>query len=99
MREKITRLTESRVSCALVLDREFSSEELTRFYRLPDTGRPTSLDFFIEGRVARYECDREDEAKWRLAFEIFLVKACRPPDPEKPRDLRERFGFRRLHVG
>jgi hypothetical protein len=101
VRQKTARLTQGRVAITLVFDRDLSAEEMGRFYRQTASDRPAPLDYFIEGRLARYECEPEDEAKWRLAFEIYFVKAFREPNPEKPRDtgIRARAGLRKLHLG
>lgn len=106
VRQKETRLTGGRVVCTLIFDRPLSSEELTRFYRQPANGRPIPLDFLIEGRNARFECEPAEEAKWRLAFEIYFVKAFRVESPrsgaERPSratGIRTRAGLRKLHLG
>jgi hypothetical protein len=101
VRQKLTRLTEGRVSIVLVLDRDFSTEELSAFYRQGSIGRPAPLDYSIEGRVVRYECESEEESKWRLTFESGLAKSCRPREDRKTRDsqTRTRMGYRKLHVG
>ena len=74
-----------RVSCAVILDRELSRDEVTRFYFLESDRRPAPMDFDVAGRVIAWECPREDEARWRLALEIFLVKSFRA---EVPRPVR-----------
>jgi hypothetical protein len=80
-----------RVSCALIFDREFSREEIARFYFVPSDQRPAAMDFDVAGRVIAWECRREDEARWRLALEIFLVKSFRAaPGTEPPRGPRVR---------
>jgi hypothetical protein len=104
VRQKTGRLSDERVACTLVLDREFTPDEISRFYRQPCHERPGPLEFFMEGRVVRYECDRQDEARWRLAFEILLVKAFRESAParstgDRTTGIRARAGFRKLHLG
>ena len=111
VRSKETRLTGGRVIATLVFDRPLTNDELARFYRQPANGRPVPLDFFIEGKSARYECDPAEEPKWRLAFEIYFVKAfrvdgskSRPTNPSGTKSSREtgirnRAGFRKLHLG
>jgi hypothetical protein len=103
IREKVNRLTGGRLACVLILDREPTGEEISRFFRLPADDRPVPTDFQVSGRVVTYECADADEAKWRLAAEIFLVKCHRDPATTKPltgaRDTRSRFGLRPLHRG
>ena len=81
VRSRETRLTGGRIVATLVFDRPLTPDELARFYRQPANGRPIPLDFFIDGKSARYECEPKDEPKWRLAFEIYLVKAFRVDKP------------------
>jgi hypothetical protein len=99
VREKVSRLTGGSLACVLILDREFSNEELSRFYSLKADARPTPFDFTVSGRVLSYECAESDEAKWRLAAEIFLVKSFRAAAPSRSgrEDTRQRFGLRPLH--
>ena len=98
LREKASRLTGGRLACVLILDRELSGEALARFYSVPSDGNPSAADFQISGRVVSYECAADDEARWRLAAEIFLVKSHRAS--QSPRstsdDTRKRFGLRPL---
>jgi hypothetical protein len=50
----------------------------------------------------RYECEAAEEPKWRLAFEIFLVKTGRTastPTPRPSTGIRNRAGLRKLHLG
>ncbi len=77
VREKVDAIGGGRVSCALVFDRELSREEIARFYLVENQDRPAPMDFDVAGRVVAWECRREDEARWRLAIEIFLVKSFR----------------------
>jgi hypothetical protein len=77
VREKVDPIGGGRVSCALVFDRELSREEIARFYLVESGERPAPMDFDVAGRVVAWECRREDEARWRLAIEIFLVKSFR----------------------
>jgi len=101
VRQKITRLTEGRISTVLVLDRDLSTEELSAFYRQASIGRPAPLDYSIEGRVVRYECEAEEDSRWRVTFEVGLAKVCRARDDRRTRDsqTRTRMGYRKLHVG
>ncbi|HEX7253161.1 MAG TPA: hypothetical protein VF376_09790 [Thermoanaerobaculia bacterium] len=102
VREKVSRLTGSRVSVALVCDRDFSSDELAGFRRLQSGEKPDSADFSIEGRIVRYECEADEEPKWRLGFEILLVKMARSvpkPVPRTSAGIRTQAGLRKLHVG
>ncbi len=87
-----------RLICALVFDREFSAEEVSRFYAVASDPPPSPADFEVEGRVIRYDCPEEDEARWRLAAEIFLVKSFRAAPRRLPldADVRRRFGLRPL---
>jgi hypothetical protein len=77
VREKVSRLAGGRFSCALIFDREFSPEEIARFRSSGSEGSPAASDFEISGRVIRYDCPESEEARWRLAVEIFLVRAFR----------------------
>lgn len=99
VREKVSRTVAGRLSCALIFDREFHRDEIMRFYALPSGESPAPTDFELTGRVLRYDCADADEARWRLAAEIFLVKSYR--DVPKPRsretDARMRLGLRPLH--
>ena len=105
IREKTSRLTDGRVACALVLDRDLASDELSRFLGQTADEEPLPSRFSFEERVVRYECRIDDESKWRLAFEIFLAKSCAPRDPgtlsgRRPTDTRGRVGgLRKLHLG
>jgi hypothetical protein len=71
-------------SCAIILARELSREEIARFYLVESSGRPAAMDFEVAGRVVAWECRREDEARWRLALEIFLVKSFRSGSGAEP---------------
>ena len=107
VREKVNRLTGGRLASVLILDREPTADEISRFFRLHADDRPVPTDFQISGRLVTYECAEADEAKWRLAAEIFLVKChrtpaaiARPADAPRAtgaRDTRSRFGLRPLH--
>jgi len=102
VREKVSRLTGSRVSVALVCDRDFSPDEVAWLRRIEATEEPRPSDFDVEGRVVRYECEADDEPKWRLALEIFLVKMARAaqrPQPRVSAGIRSQAGFRKLHLG
>ncbi len=103
VRERVSRLTGSRIATALVFDRDFTPEEQATFSRLAEEGKPEPADFEISGRMMRYECEAEEAERWRLAVEIYTVKACRPAEiPRSSRSdtgFRERVGFRKLHLG
>jgi hypothetical protein len=100
-RERVSRLTGSRVAVAIVFDRDIEASERDNFYRLSTSDTPVPEDFSIEGRVIRYECEAEEADKWRLALEIYLVKAFRTPptSPRRETGIRARAGFRKLHLG
>lgn len=93
VRERISRLGADRLSCALIFAREFSPEEIDRFRALRSDVHPLPSDFEMEGRVLRYECLEFDEARWRLAAEIFLVKAFRASRRTGDTDIRRRMGL------
>ena len=99
VREKTSRLTGGRLSCTLILERELTAEEIRRFHALPSDDTPRAVDFLVEGRLIRYDCLAEDEAKWRLAAQIFLVKSFRGvPAPRRSTvDVRRRMGLPSLH--
>ena len=79
----------------MIFDREFTPEEVRRIGARPGGGSPAASDFRFEGRVVRYECAEDDEARWRLALEILLVKALRERRESRPTgDLRARMGLR-----
>ncbi len=95
VRERVDRLGGGRLACAVVFDREFTAEEVRRFLAFRSDGEPGPTQFRLEGRVVRYECAEADEARWRLALEILLVKALRERRESRPTgDLRVRFGLR-----
>jgi hypothetical protein len=73
------------VSCAVIFDRELTRDEIARFYLVESAGRPAPMDFEVSGRVIAWECRREDESRWRLSLEIFLVKSFRDEAGEKNR--------------
>jgi hypothetical protein len=107
-RQKNDRLGGGNVSCAIVFDREFTPEEMQRFYMIPTSDTPQPLSFSFEGRVVRYVCPEADEPAWRLALEIFLVKTFRQTtEVAKPaqassrasRNTRGKLGLRKLHLG
>jgi|SRR5215471_9214603 len=102
VREKVSRLTGSRVSVALVCDRDFAPDELARLRGIEAAEAPRPTDFGVEGRIVRYECEADEEPKWRLAFEIYLVKMGRsvPRPPSRPTaGIRTQAGMRKLHLG
>jgi len=86
VREKISRVPGGRFSCALIFERELLRDEIARFYALPSDSSPAPRDFDLGGRVLSYECPEEQESQWRLAAEIFLVKAFRATVPQQPID-------------
>jgi hypothetical protein len=98
VREKISPVGGGRVSCALIFGREFSSEEVSRFYAVRAEEPPGATDFEVAGRVIRYDCAETDEPKWRLAVEIYLVKSFRaaPKSRSTESDVRRRLGLRPL---
>ena len=103
-RQKNDRLAGGKLSCAVVFDREFTAEEMRRFYLLPTSDEPNPLAFAFEGRVVRFICPEDDEPRWRLALEIYMVKTFRQTTevakPHPPgRDTRTRLGLRKLHLG
>ena len=59
-------------------------DEVSRFYAERTDEPPAGADFEVEGRVIRYECSLADEAKWRLAAEILLVKSFRSARARRP---------------
>ena len=77
VRERSDRLAGGLLSCAVILDRELTRDEIASFYLVDGGGRPAPMDFELAGRVIAWECLREDETRWRLALEIFLVKSFR----------------------
>lgn len=77
VRERADLLPGARASCALILDRELTREEIARFYLVEPTERPYPMDFDVAGRVIAWECRRDEAERWRLALEIFLVKSFR----------------------
>ena len=84
VRERSDRLAGGLVSCAVIFDRELTRDEIAAFYMVESSARPAPMDFELAGRVIAWECRREDETRWRLALEIFLVKSFRG-DREKRR--------------
>ena len=95
VRERVDRLGGGRLACAVIFDREFTPEEVRRIAARPGDAGPAASDFRFEGRVVRYECSEADEARWRLALEILLVKALRERRESRPTgDLRARMGLR-----
>ena len=77
VRERADLLPGGLASCALILDRELTRDEIARFYLVESTERPYPMDFELGGRVIAWECRREEAERWRLALEIFLVKSFR----------------------
>lgn len=103
-RQKNDRLAGGKVACAIVFDREFTDEEKKRFFLISAGEPPEPLEFSFDGRVVRYVSPEDDEPKWRLALEIFLVKTFRqttdvPKPPSGKRDTRTKLGLRKLHMG
>jgi len=95
VRERVDRLGGGRLAGAVIFDREFTPEEVRRIAAVPRDGGPPASEFRFEGRVVRYECAEDDEARWRLALEILLVKALSVRRDSRPTgDLRARMGLR-----
>ena len=95
LRERVDRLAGGRLACAVIFDREFSAEELRRFLALTSAGDPAPGRFRLEGRVVRYECPEEEEARWRLALEILVVKSHgAAARSRRTGDARTRLGLR-----
>ncbi|HEY1253005.1 MAG TPA: hypothetical protein VGH97_17620 [Thermoanaerobaculia bacterium] len=99
VRERVSRLGAGRLGCALIFDREFEREEIQRFYALPQDSTPRPVDYELEGRVLRYECDEADESRWRLAAEILLVKTFRDTSRRRTTetDARVKRGMRPMY--
>jgi hypothetical protein len=91
VRERVDLLPGNRASCAVILDRELTRDEISRFYLVEASARPYPMDFDAAGRVIAWECRRQDAERWRLALEIFLVKSFRG----ETRDAASRPGTRR----
>jgi len=87
VRERSDGVAGGLVSCAVIFDRELTRDEIAGFYMVESDSRPAPMDFELAGRVIAWECRREEEARWRLALEIFLVKSFRG-DAEKRRPSR-----------
>jgi hypothetical protein len=95
VRERVDRLTGGRLACAVIFDREFTSEEVRRFLDFTSAGEPSLARFRLDGRVVRYECPVAEEARWRLALEILVVKSHRQSSPSRRvPDARTRLGLR-----
>jgi hypothetical protein len=77
VRERVDAIGPGLISCAVILDRELSRDEIARFYLVESAARPAAMDFEVAGRVIAWECRKEEEARWRLALEILLVKSFR----------------------
>jgi hypothetical protein len=98
VREKSSRLTGGRLSCTLILERELTADEIRRFYAVLSDDSPRATDFQLEGRLLRYDCTADDEAKWRLAAQIFLVKSFRAATARRTTtDVRRSMGLPSLH--
>jgi len=98
VRERISRLREGCLSCTIVFEREFSIEEIARFRAVVPEQEPAPSRFLFEGRTAGYDCPEGEEALWRLALEIYLVKSFRPPGRRRA-STTEDVRLRRLHLG
>lgn len=94
VRERVDRLSGGRLACAVIFDREFSAEEVRRFLALTSAGEAAVAHFRLDGRVVRYECRADEEARWRLALEILVVKAHRESVARRLPDARTRLGLR-----
>jgi hypothetical protein len=95
VRERVDAVGPGLISCAVILDRELSRDEIACFYLVEGTGRPAAMDFEVAGRVVAWECRSEEESRWRLALEIFLVKAFRGESATEPGpELRPRRSIR-----
>jgi hypothetical protein len=91
VRERVDSVGGGRISCAVIFDRELTRDDIARFYLVENTGRPAPMDFEVAGRVIAWECRRDDESRWRLALEIYLVKSFRAEGravPQRPSDQR-----------
>ena len=102
-RQKNDRLAGGKVACAIVFDREFTDEEKRRFFLIEAVEPPSPLEFSFDGRVMRYIAPEEDEPKWRLALEIFLVKTFRQTTEVETASRQERHPHQardaQLHLG
>ena len=95
VRERVDRLGGGRLACAVIFDREFTPEEVRRFLNFRGESELGPAHYRLEGRIVRYECPEAEEARWRLALEILLVKALREKRDSRPTgDLRARLGLR-----
>jgi hypothetical protein len=91
----VDRLGGGRLACAVIFDREFIPEELHRLLALITAGEYAPFRFRLEGRVVRYECPEAEEARWRLALEILVVKShAGSARPRRAGDARTRLGLR-----
>jgi hypothetical protein len=99
VREKTSRLTGGRLACTLILERELTAEEIRRFYSVAAEESPRPMDYQLEGRILRYDCSPEDDAKWRLSAQIYLVKSFRAAASARrsTTDMRRRMGLPSLH--
>jgi hypothetical protein len=99
VREKTSRLTGGRLSCTLILERELTGDEIRRFYSLASDDSPRPGDYQLQGRILRYDCALDEEAKWRLSAQIYLVKAFRVESPARrtTTDVRRRLGLPTLY--
>lgn len=95
VRERVSRVAGNRLSCALIFEREFTGDEIARFRALSGGTTPLPKEFELAGRVLRYECLDADEAQWRLAAQIYLVKSFRaaPIRRQTSSDIRRRMGL------
>ena len=94
IRERVDRLTGGRLACAVIFDREFTAEEVRRFLSLTSAGEPAPARFRLDGRIVRYECPEAEEARWRLALEILVVKSHREGARPRRPDARSQLGLR-----
>jgi hypothetical protein len=84
VRERVDAIGPGLISCAVILHRELSRDEIARFYLVESAERPAPMDFEVAGRVIAWECRSEEESRWRLALEIFLVKSFRAETATDP---------------
>ena len=97
VRERVDRLGGARLACAVIFDRGFTPEELRRFLALISAGEYAPFRFRLEGRIVRYECPEAEEARWRLALEILVVKS-HAASPRRAGDAARVFARERVPI-